>query len=420
VKKCFLLIALLGAPAFAQHEHQMPMPMPQPQAQPQHEHMQHEMQMQHDAVADFLMQQASGTSTNPAAAPMHMSMLHYRGWMLMDHASLFAGQIVQTGDRGGDQLFATNWFMGIAERKLGPGHLMLRTMLSLEPLFLGKRGYPELFQTGETAHGQPLIDRQHPHDFFMELAAEYAVDVGNGTIGYVYAAPVGDPALGPVAFPHRISAMEIPQATLSHHLQDSTHIASRVLTIGAKRGEFGLGVSGFHGREPDENRWDIDQGRIDSWSIRGTWDPSPQWTAQISTGHLKDPEATEPGNIQRTTASATYVSGDWSSSLIWGHNQKHDHGIDGVTLESNLRFNVSNYVTGRLEIVDKDELLPGVFKVKALTFGYTKDLFRTSDLLGGVGGNVTAYAIPAELKSSYGDRPLSFYAFVRLRSPSMH
>src|SRR5258706_10938074 len=139
--------------------------------------------------------------------------------------------------------------------------------------------------------GSPTVDAQHPDDFFMELAAEYAHPLPGGAIGYLYAAPFGDPSLGPVAYPHRASAAEIPQAALSHHLQDSTHIAGSVLTIGAQRGMLGTSVSGFHGREPDENRWNIDTGKIDSWAARVTFDPTPNWTAQISTGHLVRPEA---------------------------------------------------------------------------------------------------------------------------------
>ncbi len=425
MKKYFACLALVCAPALAQHEHQMPMPtpkpaQPQPVPQTQHEHM--PMQMPADPVRDFLMQQASGTSENPSAAPMHMSMTAIEKWTLMFHGTAFVNQVVQNGPRGADQLFSTNWIMGMAERPLAGGHLMLRSMLSFEPLTVRKKGYPEIFQTGEG-----LLDRQHAHDFFMEIAAEFAADLGHHTLGYVYAAPVGDPALGPVAFPHRISAMEIPQATLSHHLQDSTHIAASVLTIGAKRNEFGLAISGFHGREPDnENRWDIDKGSLDSWSIRGTWDPNPHWTAQFSTGHLQHPEAAEPGNVQRTTASMIHFTaisnGDWSSSLIWGWNHKADHNTHGVVAETNLRFNISNYVTGRLEIARKDELLPNneVLTVKALTVGYTKDVYRTRDLLGGVGGNVTVYGVPSELQQRYGDRPLSFYAFVRVRTASTH
>ena len=390
-----LLLLLICVPSFAQHE-QMQMPMPMPK--------------QADLARDWLMQQASGTSENPSAAPMHMAMTTYDKWTLMWHGLASINQVVQN-EGGGDKLFATNWVMGMAQRPVGGGQLLLRSMFSLEPATIGKRGYPERFQTGEG-----LINRQHAHDFFMELAAEFAVDIGHHTVGYIYAAPVGDPALGPVGFPHRLSAAEMPQAPLAHHLQDSTHIASSVLTIGAKQNEFGLAISGFHGREPDnDNRWDIDKGSLDSWSIRGTWDPNPHWTAQFSTGHLHHPEAAEPGNIQRTTASATHFTtipnGDWSSSVIWGWNHKSNNDANGLVAESTLRFNMSNYVSGRLEIVKKEEFAN---TIKALTAGYTKDLFRSRDLLGGVGGNVTVY--------DAGDhRPLSFYAFVRLRSaPAIH
>jgi hypothetical protein len=355
------------------------------------------------------MQQSSGTSENPAAAPMHMGMTNYDDWMLMWHGNAFISQVVQTGSRGYDQFFSTNWVMGMAQLPLAGGQFLLRTMISLEPLTVGKRGYPELFQSGEG-----LIDRQHPHDLFMELAAEYAIDIGHKTVAYIYAAPVGDPALGPTAFPHRVSAAELPQAPLAHHLQDSTHIASSVLTIGAKQKQFGVAISGFHGREPDENRWDLDKGSLDSWSVRGTWDPTPNWTAQLSTGHLDNPEVDEPGDVQRTTASVTHFTarpdGDWSSSVIWGWNRRSDGNTSGLLAESVLRFNVSNYVTGRLEILKKDHF-EGT--IKALTAGYTKDLFRTDELLGGVGGNVTFY-------DHRGDRPLSFYVFARLRSAATH
>jgi len=279
-----------------------------------------QMPMHHhhsDPIADFLMRQASGTATNPQAAPMHMFMTQERDWMVMLHGSAFLNQVWQSGPRGGDKLFSTNWLMASADRKLGDGHLFFRTMLSLEPATITNKSYPELFQTGETAFGEPLRDAQHPHDFFMELAAEYAHPVGDGATVYVYAAPHGDPALGPVAYPHRASAAEIPQATLSHHVQDSTHIAGSVLTVGAQRGRFGLGVSGFHGREPDEKRWDLDTGAIDSWSARATFDPTPNWTAQVSTGHLSDPEAHEPGDVQRTTASVSYSNAALDASVIY-------------------------------------------------------------------------------------------------------
>jgi hypothetical protein len=423
-------------------EHAMHDAPPAPATEHQHDAMQHPaaaaphdmggMQMQSDATSELLMRQASGTSFNPAAAPMHMAMTQRGDWMLMLHGLAFINQVVQSGPRGDDKLFSTNWFMGMADHPLGGGHLMLRSMLSLEPLTVGKK-YPELFQTGETIGGRPIIDGQHPHDFFMELAAEYAHPLTGNAIGYIYAAPFGDPSLGPVAYPHRASASEIPQAALSHHLQDSTHIAGSVVTLGAQSGMFGYAISGFHGREPDENRWNIDTGRIDSWAARFTFDPTPNWTAQISTGHLKHPEAAEPGDVQRTTASVAYSNattiGQWDTSLIFGHNNKSE-GHDGSSwlAESVLQFAGRNYVTGRAEAVDKDELFAeqnvppaiahGLFRVKALTLGYSRDLLATNKLTGALGGNVTFYSLPDAIKPFYGNSPHSLYFFVRLRGGS--
>lgn len=383
----------------------------------QHEPMQHEHggmhdmhAMKSDPASDLLMRQASGTSMNPAAVPTHMTMTQRGDWMLMLHGMAFVSQVVQSGPRGGDKLFSTNWVMGMAQRPLGGGQLLFRSMLSLEPLTIG-RSYPELFQTGEQ-----VIDGQHPHDFFMEVAAEYAHPIGNA-VGYVYAAPFGDPALGPVAYPHRASAAEIPQATLSHHVQDSTHIAGSVVTAGVQSGMFGYAVSGFHGREPDSHRWDIDTGKIDSWSARATFDPTPNVTAQISTGHLTHPEALEPGNVQRTTASVAYSSAMWDTSLIYGHNDKSEGpATNAWVAESVLKFGGVNYVTGRGEIVDKDELIPGLnARIKALTLGYSRDVVTMPRYAGAAGANVTRYSIPSAIESEYGSNPRSFYLFVRLR-----
>jgi hypothetical protein len=352
MKTRYLALLLAAAPAFAQHEH-MNMPMP---------------------------------AEKPADKPP--------SWNLMLHGTAFAGGDLQSGPRGADQLFTANWLMAMADKKTGPGTLSLRAMFSLEPLFLGKRGYAELFQTGEG-----LLDRQHPHDFVMELAARYDLDLGDGTSGYVYAAPVGSPALGPIAFPHRASAQELPQAPLAHHLQDSTHIASSVVTLGARRGAFGAAFSGFHGEEPDQNRWDIDRGGIDSWSAQALWYPLPQWSAQLSTGHLRHPERDEPGDQQRTTASVTFEGSDRAASVIAGTNgHQSSVGVEGW---------FRNF-TGRFEIVEKEVF--GDRAVKALTVGYRRGIF---------GGNVTVYGVPSELRASYGRTPVSVYAFVKLQQ-SMH
>jgi hypothetical protein len=315
-------------------------------------------------------------------------------------------------------------------------------MLSLDPTTVTKRFYPLLLQNGETAFGNPIADGQHPHDFVMELGAQYARRIGESTILGLYAAPVGDPALGPVAFPHRISAQELPQAALGHHLQDSSHVANTVVTVGITRGRVRLEVSGFRGEEPDENRWNFDGGTIDSWASRLSVAPTPNWSGQVSVGRLQRPEAHEPHDIIRLTASATYhrpmASGFWAASLIWGRNHKTGvhRNTNSYLAESVLQVRQKNYLTGRVELVDRDELLHGgeedpghtddgsglaegsgvpIFRVAALTLGYTRALGTVARVEVGLGGNVTLYRIPSALTATYGNRPAGFLTYLRFR-----
>src|ERR1700676_3201701 len=236
----------------------------------------------------------SGTSSEPNSTPTPMLMTKEGRWMLMFHASVFMTDLQQSSARGGDKFFSTNWFMGMAQRDAGPGVLTIRAMLSLEPATVTDRRYPLLFQQGETAFGVPIVDGQHPHDFFMELAALYDLKLGDKTLLSVYFAPVGDPAMGPTAYPHRASAAENPVGSLGHHQQDSTHIADDVVTVGLTHGIARIEASGFHGREPDEFRWNIDQGKMDSWSLRLTLQPGKNWSGQYSYARIKSPEALFP------------------------------------------------------------------------------------------------------------------------------
>jgi hypothetical protein len=389
---------------------------------------------QSSSTADSLMAQASGTSVNPASAPMEMLMMQHGPWSLMLHGQLFLNHVNDSGPRGGEKTFSTNWVMGMASRPVGGGTLMFRSMLSLEPATISGRKYPELFQTGETAYGKQLIDGQHPHDFFMELAAEYAHRLGAGT-AYVYAAPVGDPALGPVAFPHRASAMELPQATLGHHFQDSTHIAFNVLTTGYTLGMVTAEASAFHGGEPDEDRWDIDGGRINSWSARLRLQPDPNLEMQASFGHLEKPEQIEPGYENRTTASVSYnlplLGGSWSSSVVFGRSYKevHARSNNSYLAETVLSFLERHHLTARAEVVDKDELFPQqilkrvphpplhvqVFRIEAYTAGYTFDFLHTKSFRTGVGANVTWYRYPPVLTLFYGEKPHAVIVYLRAR-----
>ena len=381
------------------------------------------------------MNQASGTARNPDAAPMPMLMSSSGKWMLMLHGQAFLNRANDSGPRGSEKTFSTNWIMASASRTIGGGTLAFRTMLSLEPATISNRKYPELFQTGETAFGKQLIDGQHPHDFFMELAAEYLHPVGRGT-AYLYVAPVGDPALGLVAFPHRESAMELPQAPLGHHFEDSTHIAYNVITAGGIAGPLTLEASAFHGGEPDERRWDIEGGRIDSWSARLRLRPVRNLDFQISHGRLTKPERIEPGYATRTTASVSCSLGQWHSTVAWGHVYKevHDRALNAWLAESTLRLLSRHHLTLRAESVEKDELFPHpvltvvprpalpvrVFLVKAYTAGYTLDVLRDSWSTTGIGVNATRYAFPPLLRGFYGAHPHSVIVYVRMRLGGEH
>jgi hypothetical protein len=238
-----------------------------------------------------------------------------------------------------------------------------------------------------------------------------------------------------VGFSHRISASELPQAPLGHHLQDSTHIANEVATIALHRPLWGAEISGFHGAEPNENRWNIDAGGLDSWSARLSWTPSANWSAQISAGHLHKPEALEPGDQLRSTASVTYnrpfTDGNWATSVIWGRDHKTatKQNLNSYLIESVVRFRNKNYITGRAELVDRDELFVNqpaiaqqlaatvgtVFRIGAFTGGYTRDVHVAPHVITGIGGNVTLYKVPDAIQPFYGEHPAAYYVFLRFR-----
>ena len=382
-----------------------------------------------------LMGEASGTSMNPLASTQP-SMLMSRGlgwnWMFMGEA--FVADTQQAAPRGHDKLFSTNWFMTGAEHHLGKGSMMFRLMLSLEPATITDRRYPELFQTGETAYGIPLVDAQHPHNFIMGLSVTYAHPVGRSGLWEIYYAPVGDPALGPVAFPHRASAVELPQAPLGHHWEDSTHIAYNVATTALTYKKLRWEASGFHGAEPGENRWIITYGAMDSWATRISVLPNSHWLAQFSAGRLTHPEATANGDVVRTTASLHYTrtlhDGDWSSSLIWGRNHYTDtkQNGDAYTLESVLPLTRKNTLTGRAELVDKDELFDTVpelaglsFRIGAYTLGYSRDLGAPLKVMQtALGANASLYSLPAVITPYYGNRPWGVDVFLRIRLKQPH
>lgn len=366
-----------------------------------------------------MTREASGTSWVPDDSP-HTGMHAQLGdWSTMTHG--FANLIYdrQGGPRGASKTFSTSMLMMMSQREAAGGTLGARGMISLDPL-MGKNGYPLLLQTGETANGQPLVDRQHPHDLFMELALSYSRRLSDSSSAFIYAGLPGEPALGPPAFMHRFSGEDNPEAPISHHWLDSTHITYGVVTLGYVLGAMKLEGSAFRGREPDENRYDIETGKLDSWSTRLSWNPTRQWALQVSYGRIKSPEELHPDvDVDRTTASAIYQTGRTQTTLAWGRNSPrgghHDQATNTYLLESSLRQGENHTVFARLEYADKNELTADeeIHRVGKLSLGYVYDV-PSERYKVGFGGLVSRYRIPSELKDEYGN-PTSFMVFARVK-----
>ena len=368
----------------------------------------------------------SGTGWEPASVPQHEWMVMRGGWELMAHGVIFAGYNHQGGPRGEGKAESVNWGMLMEQHRFAGGTILFRQMLSGESLTSPHPGFPELFQTGETYHGEALVDHQHPHNVFSELSALYLLPLAEKISWELYGGPVAEPALGPVTYIHRASAAELPLAPLGHHLQDSTHTSFGVVTTGLVIDRVKIEGSAFNGHEPNEERWSIQLAALDSWSVRGSVAPGRNWTAQYSIGHLDHPEALEPWNQWRQTASVEYnrplAAGNWATSLIWGRVHEIGAGVNlnGYLLESTLNFLRRDYVFTRLELVDKDELFPEAavhpaYRIGAYTFGGTRDLVQNRAWQLGLGADVTVYSKPAALDAAYGNYPVSFQIFLRVR-----
>jgi hypothetical protein len=403
---------IAAAPVFAQHEHHVdPAMSPSPSPRP--------------TLFESDMSRMTGMTAHDPMAGMAMP-----GWSFMAMGIARLQYNHQGGRSGDDAVESSNWNMLMLQRDVAGGRLTFMMMNSLEPATFPEGGTPELFQTGEAFHGQPLVDRQHPHDFFMNLSATYRRPIGNGAV-WLQLAPVGEPALGPVAFMHRASAGENPTAPLSHHWLDSTHITSNVITAGWGHGRVALEASAFHGREPDEHRWDLDGGSPDSVSGRLKLRLGHGWSAQVSHGFVKDAEELVPGDLRRTTASIHYGDeGDRpvAVSLAWGRNDE-DHGTsDAFLAEAAWQATVHDHVFARAEHVEKDfELLAekhlhaeelgaeDTVPVSALTVGYVRSLALRGSVNFGLGADLTLYGVPSSLHEAYGAHPVSTHVFARLR-----
>jgi hypothetical protein len=370
-----------------------------------------------------MMQDGSGTAWQPASTPMQGMMWGTDGWSGMIHGYADLVYDHQSGPRGDNQAFSESMVMVMAQHGAGPGTLTLKAMLSLDPA-MGPAGYPLLLQTGETANGTtPLVDRQHPHNLFMEMAGVYAMPLAAATSAFVYLGYPGEPALGPVTFMHRVSGQDDPAAPITHHWLDSTHITFGVATLGLVRGPWKIEASAFNGREPDQHRWGYQPVRFDSYSTRITFNPAPDWSFQVSYGYLHSPEQLTPDvNQQRLTASGTWnrhlAGGNWQTTLAWGQDRdRPGHVLQAALLESALALGADT-VFARAETVQKDDLLSTgqVLRVGETTLGYVHDFPLARHVALGLGVQGTINFVPAPLHAAYGAaEPTGLMPFVRLK-----
>jgi hypothetical protein len=440
VTACVVALPLVwGEGDLAGQEHQHPPVHPDSAAMRMDHNATHPIPMAPRPLDIPMTRMGSGTTWLPDASPMRAYHFMPGSWTLMAHGDVDLYYGHQGTGRGDDQVGSTNWAMVMAMHPVGSGMLHLHGMLSAEPFTVGPRGYPLLLQSGEAYRGMPLRDRQHPHDLFMELSARYEIPVASNLGISLYAAPVGEPGIGPVAYMHRPSAQNDPFAPLGHHWQDATHITYGVLTAGVFTRTVQLEATLFHGREPNEDRYDFDFGALDSYGGRLTLNPAPHWSLAASYGYLKSPEELHPDeNQHRIGASILYSrrtarGGDWATTLVYGAN-KHvltgeaSPGLEhSVLLESNLQFDERNSVFGRAEWVQKsaEELVvagaaPDThFNLSALVLGYVREIVQYGGASVGLGVRGSINFVPEGLKASYGTRtPAGIALYLRLR-PTM-
>ena len=378
------------------------------------------------SLGSYMMtREGSGTSWQPESSPHEGINFILNDWHMMSQANLFGLYDNQGGARGGTKLFSSSMGMIMAQKSLGDyGLWSLKSMISLDPL-MGPEGYPLLFASGETANGLTgLSDRQHPHDLFMELASSYSYSLSQQSSVFLYGGLPGEPALGPSAFMHRLSASDNPEAPLTHHWLDSTHVTFGVLTGGYIYDQWKIELSGFNGREPNQNRYDIERPQLNSYSVRLTFNPTKNLSLQSSWGHLTSPEQLSPHtDSQRLILSGTYNLAfdqtNWATTMAWGHKKDTlSQSLNGFLIESSLNLNQRHTFFTRFEQVEEDEStlsLANRTTVNKMTIGYVHDFFKNETTKLGIGGLFSRYIYPSSLENSYGKDLNSYMIYVRLK-----
>jgi hypothetical protein len=376
-----------------------------------------------------MTREASGTAWQPDSS-VHGGVHTAVGeWMVLSHARLNAVYDRQQGPRGDDKAFVSGMLMSEATRVLASEDIVrFRAMLSPDPL-MGASGYPLLLATGETANGRdPLIDRQHPHNLVMELSGSVSHPFGPQDSAYLYAGLPGEPAFGPPPFMHRLSILDSPEAPISHHWLDSTHITNGVVTVGYVHSDFKLEASRFHGREPDQYRYRIEPGPLDSTAARLSWNPAHTLSLQVSWARQISPEQLAPREDEtRASASAIYTEplGDnryWSTTAAYGY--RHSSGgpcLWAYLIESSVKPTDLWTIFARFERETNNELIDfgseggPVYVVAKTSAGAIRDWHMSEHVQVGLGALYAFNFVPSSLTALYGHDPAGMMVFARLK-----
>jgi hypothetical protein len=327
-----------------------------------------------------------------ASLPLHAQ------WKPFFDGAVFLTHASQAGpDTSENKFFSTNWLSAGAERRYGDFTIIAGGRVSLEPFTIPKDGYPQLLQ-----YAPPLVDHMRAQDLVQEAAIGL-----QWRIARLYLAPVGEPPLGADPFAQRVTSMDFAEAPFAYDVQESFHVATRVIGAGVTTNAVSVDGAVFHHSQTTGRHASIDDGDIDSWSARLTFAPHARLSAQISSGRLGD------ANTDVSSASMTYHGSAVSGSLLWTKNgDLHAYGV-----ETSMRPGRST-VVGRAEWVDRPA---GVFtantrRMAHVTVGYIFDVLKTRDQRAGFGVNIDYHSSTKTLLRDYGHKPQGVYLFLRWRT----
>ena len=374
----------------------------------------------------------TGTSWLPDASPLNAAVPHIGNWGLLVHGNVYTGYDYYNSKRGGKRFMGRNTLMGSVFRTFEKSEVLFRLAMSFEPLTIGPKGYPQVLQTGQTANGERIHDKQYALDFFREFAAMYSWEVTKNWAGTVYAALAGEPALGPVTFTQRVSASADPLAPLGFQAQEASHASFGVITVGAHTRTLKLEASWFNGEVPGDHRFTLALRKPDSYSLRINWNPGSHWSGQVSYGFLERPVPSDPRHQHRVSSSMSYTN--WTASdagfaATLSFAERIDTNLDSsaaLMLETYWNIDGHHAVFGRAELSQKtarELVLEGggeLYAIGSLAGGYIYYLGPFITLSPGLGARVSINPMENDLKRDYGTQcALGGMIFAQLRTSAL-